>query len=68
MVGDSTWDCEAAQRAGIETIAVLTGGFSEDELRDAGAAVVFRSIDELRKRVRETSLDGEATRELPRQA
>ena len=26
MVGDSTWDCEAARRAGIETVAVLTGG------------------------------------------
>jgi HAD superfamily hydrolase (TIGR01549 family) len=68
MVGDSTWDCEAAQRAGIETIAVLTGGFSEAELRDAGAVAVFRSIDELRERVRETPLNGEATRELPRQA
>ena len=33
MVGDSTWDCEAAQRAGVQTIAVLTGGFSEQELR-----------------------------------
>ena len=26
MVGDSTWDCEAAKRAGIATIGVLTGG------------------------------------------
>jgi HAD superfamily hydrolase (TIGR01509 family) len=68
MVGDSTWDCEAAQRAGIETIAVLTGGFSEAELREAGAVAVFSSIDELRERVRETPLDGEAPRELPRQA
>jgi HAD superfamily hydrolase (TIGR01509 family) len=68
MIGDSTWDCEAAQRAGIETIAVLTGGFSEDELLEAGAAVVFHSIDELRERVRETPLHGEAPRELPRQA
>ena len=41
MVGDSTWDCEAAKRAGIETVAVLTGGFSEAELRDAGAVAVF---------------------------
>ena len=41
MVGDSTWDCEAAGRAGIETVAVLTGGFSEAELREAGAACVF---------------------------
>ena len=48
MVGDSTWDCEAAKSAGIPSIAVLTGGFSEKELRDAGAADVFGSIDELR--------------------
>jgi HAD superfamily hydrolase (TIGR01549 family) len=68
MVGDSTWDCEAAKRAGIESVAVLTGGFSEAELREAGAAAVFESIDELRERVRETPRDGEASRELPRQA
>ena len=37
MIGDSTWDCEAAKRAGVETIAVLTGGFSEQELLEAGA-------------------------------
>lgn len=48
MVGDSVWDCKAAARAGIETIAVLTGGFSEDELKDAGAKHVFSSIGELR--------------------
>jgi HAD superfamily hydrolase (TIGR01509 family) len=47
MIGDSTWDCQAAKRAGLETIGVLTGGFSEDELRDAGATVVFRSLPEL---------------------
>ena len=32
MIGDSTWDCEAATRANIPSIAVLTGGFSEQEL------------------------------------
>jgi HAD superfamily hydrolase (TIGR01549 family) len=69
MVGDSTWDCEAAGRAGIETVAVLTGGFSEAELREAGAVAVFESIEELRERVGQTPLgDGQATRELPRQA
>jgi HAD superfamily hydrolase (TIGR01549 family) len=69
MVGDSTWDCEAARRAGVETIAVLTGGFSEAELQEAGALVVFGSIEELREQVGQTPLgDGQATRELPRQA
>ena len=48
MVGDSVWDCKAAARAGIGTIAVLTGGFSEDELKEAGASRVFSSMEELR--------------------
>jgi HAD superfamily hydrolase (TIGR01549 family) len=56
MVGDSTWDCEAAMRAGVQTVTVLTGGFSEQELRDAGAVAVFRSIPELRERLPETPL------------
>jgi HAD superfamily hydrolase (TIGR01549 family) len=53
MVGDTTWDVEAAARAGLETLAVLTGGYSAGELRDAGAVAVFDSVFELR-----SSLDG----------
>ncbi len=49
LVGDSTWDIESAKRAGIDTIAVLTGGFGEDELLRTGAAQVYRSIEELRQ-------------------
>jgi HAD superfamily hydrolase (TIGR01509 family) len=56
MVGDSTWDCRAAANAGVDTIAVLTGGFSEEELRDAGAIAVFESIEDLRQRLSETPL------------
>src|SRR5215211_3542461 len=56
MVGDTTWDCEAAERAGVPTVAVLTGGFSEAELRDAGAADVYHSIEELREALDETPL------------
>jgi HAD superfamily hydrolase (TIGR01509 family) len=54
MVGDSTWDCEAAKRAGIASIAVLTGGFSVEELEEAGASRVFGSIDELRVELDDT--------------
>ena len=56
MVGDTTWDCEAAAKAGIDTIAVLTGGFAEAELREAGAVSVFDSVDDLRRRLDETPL------------
>lgn len=50
MVGDSIWDVKAALRAELPTLAVLTGGFSGAELREAGAARVLRSIGELRER------------------
>jgi HAD superfamily hydrolase (TIGR01509 family) len=56
MIGDSTWDCRAAAAAGIPSWAVLTGGFSEEELREAGASEVYRSIDELRTALDETAL------------
>jgi phosphoglycolate phosphatase-like HAD superfamily hydrolase len=49
MVGDSTWDVKAAEAADIPTLAVLTGGFSEAELREAGANEVVRSVGVLRK-------------------
>ena len=58
LVGDSTYDCEAAKRAGVPAVAVLTGGFSVAELRDAGAAGVFESIGELCERLDETPLLG----------
>jgi phosphoglycolate phosphatase-like HAD superfamily hydrolase len=48
MIGDSVWDCEAASRAGLDSVAVLTGGFSEQELREAGASDVFEQLHELR--------------------
>jgi len=54
MIGDSTWDCEAAKAAKVKTIAVRTGGFGADELQEAGAIAVFESIAELRERLSET--------------
>lgn len=47
LVGDSVWDVKAARAADVPTLAVLTGGFSEAELREAGATQVVESIDEL---------------------
>ncbi|HEX6780395.1 MAG TPA: HAD family hydrolase [Solirubrobacterales bacterium] len=47
MVGDSVWDVKAAKAAGVPTLAVLTGGFSAAELREAGAVQVVETIDSL---------------------
>jgi HAD superfamily hydrolase (TIGR01509 family) len=56
MVGDTPWDVEAAKRAGIGTLAVLTGGFAAPELRDAGALEVFESVAELCSKLDRTPL------------
>jgi len=56
MVGDTPWDVRAAQRAGVKTITVLTGGFSPEELREAGAVEVFESVAELRDALDRTGL------------
>ena len=41
MIGDAVWDVEAADRAGLPTIGLLTGGYSRQELLDAGAVAVY---------------------------
>jgi phosphoglycolate phosphatase-like HAD superfamily hydrolase len=56
MVGDTIWDVKAAERAGVQTLAVMTGGFSAAELRDAGAVAVYESVIELREQLDETPL------------
>ena len=56
MVGDTPWDVKAAGRADVRTLAVVTGGFSEAELREAGAAAVYESVADLRDRLDETPL------------
>ena len=56
MIGDTPWDIKAAKKAGVGTIAVLTGGFGEDELRDAGAIAVYESVAALRDDLGSTPL------------
>ena len=56
MVGDTPWDVKAADGAGVPTMAVMTGGFSAAELRDAGAVAVFESVGELLPQLDETPL------------
>ncbi|MGI8580205.1 MAG: HAD family hydrolase [Solirubrobacteraceae bacterium] len=56
MIGDSVFDCEAAKRAGIPSIGLLTGGFGRAELLEAGASAVFDSIAELIENISKTPL------------
>jgi phosphoglycolate phosphatase-like HAD superfamily hydrolase len=46
-IGDSVWDCRAAERLGIPSVAVRTGGFADEELREAGATAIYSSVEEL---------------------
>ena len=60
MIGDTSWDCEAARRAGIPAVAVMTGGFAASELRDAGSVAVFSGLAELRDALPELPVIGRA--------
>ncbi|WP_448642036.1 HAD family hydrolase [Geodermatophilus sp. URMC 63] len=47
LVGDSVWDVEAAKNAGMPAVVVRSGGFGDDELRDAGAVALFDTPGDL---------------------
>ena len=41
VIGDTPYDAIAATRAGIEVVGVLSGGFREEDLREAGCIAVY---------------------------
>ena len=41
FIGDTVWDVQACQKAGVPCIGLLSGGISRDELTSAGAAEVY---------------------------
>jgi phosphoglycolate phosphatase-like HAD superfamily hydrolase len=47
FVGDTVWDVQAANRAGMDCICVLTGGIAEAALRDAGAVAIYAGVADL---------------------
>ena len=47
VVGDTPYDAEAARSAGIKTVGVLSGGFTEQSLREAGCIAVYRDTQDL---------------------
>lgn len=46
-IGDTPYDAESAGKAGIRTIGVETGGWTHDELMDAGCVEVYPSVADL---------------------
>ena len=56
MVGDSVWDVEAAKNAGMPALVVRSGGFGDDELREAGAIAIFDTPGDLRDALDTTPL------------
>ena len=47
VVGDTPYDAEAAGKAGVQTIGLLSGGFPEADLRAAGCAIIYRDAADL---------------------
>ena len=47
FVGDTRWDVEAAAKAGVKCIGMLSGGWSRAELEQAGAVEVYEGPAEL---------------------
>ena len=47
LVGDSVYDVQAAKNAGMPAIVVRSGGFGDDELREAGAIELFDTPGDL---------------------
>lgn len=56
FVGDTVWDVEACNRAGVDSIAVLSGGVSRGELEKAGAQRVFEHPLELCQHLDDTPI------------
>jgi HAD superfamily hydrolase (TIGR01509 family) len=56
MVGDSVWDVEAAKKAGMPAFVVRSGGFGDDELRQAGAVALFDTPGDLAAALDDTPL------------
>lgn len=50
VVGDTPYDVVAAAKAGMSTIGLLSGGFTEGALRSAGAVEIYKDVADLLER------------------
>jgi HAD superfamily hydrolase (TIGR01509 family) len=56
VVGDTPYDVQAAAKAGIPAVGLLSGGFPEESLREAGAVAVYRDVSDLLDNYEESPL------------
>lgn len=56
MVGDTVWDVQAAAKAGLPCVGLLTGGISRAELSGAGAVAVYADPAQLLDRLDDSPL------------
>jgi membrane protein len=49
VIGDTPYDVEAARAIGIDTIGLLSGGFGEEVLQQAGAIAIYPDVAALLK-------------------
>jgi len=57
-IGDTPYDVEAAKKIELRVIGVLCGGFSEEMLRDEGAAAIYRDPADLLEHYYQSPLAG----------
>ena len=56
VVGDTPYDVIAAKRAGIQTIGLLSGGFTQADLQKAGAVEIYRDAADLLENYEQSAL------------
>ena len=59
VVGDTPYDAEAAGKLNLRTIGVLSGGWTEEELRRAGCVAIYRDPSDLLAHYAESPLGTE---------
>ena len=47
VIGDTPYDVMAASKAGMKTIGVLSGGFTQEDLQKDGAIEIYRDVADL---------------------
>jgi HAD superfamily hydrolase (TIGR01509 family) len=63
VVGDTPYDAEGAGKAGLRTVGLLAGGWTEEELRDSGCIAIYRDPADLLRHYDESPLaDGRVDR------